>query len=463
MICGQAGPVRNVGSLFLSQCDKPKNVIVLMEHGAFMSEEDITLARATAKTIVDMLSDSDSVTIIGLAGRGFVHCKNGLVKSTDVNKFQLIRRIDATTRSDSNESLSVDFDGLTRNVTGNVVVVHVTNTLGDISNVTRIVETISSKQVTVHLRTVLILSDLKPHVAVEETSVNSSIITLPTNNILGYDIARLFSSLECPTMNRKDYYLSDSYLETYPYGKMMTISINRLTKSALVSLDVKLQEFVNEITYFNAGSSTRAILFDKKGIVLMHKNFPRIETLSEQPLKVYFRDIESVDERVVIEMIESSTGRMGVLNKLGINVTLRWKHLKYLDLIVCLVTEETGPTASRSVAKFPPHLPDNLLHHRLDTLPHNSVNLCNYKGHIQSLSHAVVYLSQWSLKPSPEDEADRVTPQSYMAYIKDTTGLLANPGLGPSVRRDVATISQILGHFKRRHEKSSSGEADFFE
>ncbi|XP_011314621.1 VWFA and cache domain-containing protein 1 [Fopius arisanus] len=458
VICGQAGPVRNIGSLFLSQCDRPKNVIVLMEHGTFMSDEDISLARATAKTIVDMLSDSDSVTIIGLAGRGFVHCKNGLVKSTDVNKFQLIRRIDATMRTDSNESLILDLDRLTQNVSGNVVVVHVTNTLKDISNVTKIVKTISSKHVTVHLRTVLILSNLKPHVAVEETSVNSSIITLPTHNILGYDIARLFSSLECPTINKKDYYLSDSYLETYPYGKMMTLSINRVSETALVSLDIKLHEFVNEITYFNAGSFTRGILFDKKGIVLMHKSFPRIESLSEQPLKVYLRDIENVDERVVMEMIEQPTGRMGVLNKLGISVTLRWKHLKYLDLIVCVVTEETNTTSSRPVAKFLPQLPDNLLHHRLDTVSQNSVDLCNYKGHIQSLSHAVVYLSQWSLKPPLGDEGNRVTPQSYMAYIKDTTGLLANPGLSSSVRKDVATISQILGHFKKRHEKSSFGK-----
>lgn len=41
--------------------------------------------------------------------------------------------------------------------------------------------------------------------------------------------------------------------------------------------------------------------------------------------------------------------------------------------------------------------------------------------------------------------------QSYMAYLKDLTGLLANPGLYQSVRPDVAMLTQMLGYFKGRH------------
>lgn len=47
-----------------------------------------------------------------------------------------------------------------------------------------------------------------------------------------------------------------------------------------------------------------------------------------------------------------------------------------------------------------------------------------------------------------------VNVQSYMAYIKDVTGLLANPGLHPSVKPDVAMLAQILKHFKKQHVES---------
>lgn len=45
--------------------------------------------------------------------------------------------------------------------------------------------------------------------------------------------------------------------------------------------------------------------------------------------------------------------------------------------------------------------------------------------------------------------------QSYMAYIKDLTGLFANPGLHPSVKPDVMILAQVLEHFKKQHTYST--------
>ena len=71
----------------------------------------------------------------------------------------------------------------------------------------------------------------------------------------------------------------------------------------------------------------------------------------------------------------------------------------------------------------------------------------------------VVYLSPWCFKSPMEqlellESGSVVTVQSYMAYIKDTTSLLTNPGLRSSVRADVATLAQILRHFQERHVQS---------
>ncbi|XP_034936002.1 VWFA and cache domain-containing protein 1 [Chelonus insularis] len=453
-ICGQAGPVRNIGSLFLSQCNKSRNVIVLMEHGSFMSEEDIALARASAKTMVDMLSDLDLIAFVNLADQGAIYCKDNLLKATDVNKYQLIRKIDSAPRIDV-ENESIDFKILTKNLNGNVVVVHITNMLKDVSNVENIVKSISSNNLTVYFRTALILSDLKPSVNVEETFINETTATLPTNNPLGYDIARLFANLDCPQANKKHFYLSDVFLD--PFGKALSVSIARATDKVLISLDVKLREFVEKITYFNAGPVNSAILFDKKGLVWMHKNFPRIETLVEQPIKVYLRDIENLDQNLVDEMITITQGSKLTQNNLHKTVKLSWKHLKYLDLIVCIVSETKNIT--RSVAKFPPPLPDNILHHRLDLVSQSladSAELCLDRRSIVSPLSAVMYLSPWCLNSWREDLTSLMNFQSYMAYIKDATRILANPGLGQFVRRDAAMLAQIVDLFKERHAKSPS-------
>jgi len=142
-----------------------------------------------------------------------------------------------------------------------------------------------------------------------------SIIIFPMQNVLGYEIGKLFSCLRCPDHHKKDFYVSDPYIE--PYSKTMTISIGQVTDIALLSLDIKLRDFLDDITYFNVGSNVYAIFFDSKGVVWMHKNFPRIETIIEQPLKVHLQDIENIDRETVLKMINDVKGIVNVKTKLG--------------------------------------------------------------------------------------------------------------------------------------------------
>lgn len=99
MICGPPTLAHIIGSLLLSQYCPEKNVILLLEHGTFMSESDFALAQIAARTIIDMLSETDNVTVVGLANTTPLFCKDGLLKATDINKFQLARYIDSLTRT----------------------------------------------------------------------------------------------------------------------------------------------------------------------------------------------------------------------------------------------------------------------------------------------------------------------------------------------------------------------------
>lgn len=201
----------------------------------------------------------------------------------------------------------------------------------------KIFETIAER-LEVYLRTILILSgksnlfylrnfflhynvllDQQPHINIKESSNNDSIIVLPTQNVLGYEIGKLFSCLQCPDQHEKDYHVSVPYFESY--SKTMTLSIGQITNTALLSLDVKLCDFLDDITYFNGGPDVYVTLFDTKGIVWMHKDFPRIETIIEQPLKVHLQDIENISYQTMTKMINEMHGVIDVKTKLGEQVS----------------------------------------------------------------------------------------------------------------------------------------------
>lgn len=161
-----------------------------------------------------------------------------------------------------------------------------------------------------------LLADQQSHNNAKYSSLdNDSFLILPTQNVLGYEIAKLFSCLQCPNQFQKNYHISDPYFE--PYSKAMTLSLGQITSTALLFLNVKLRDFLDDVTYFNAGPNMHAIFFDSKGIVWMHQDFPRIETIMEQPLKVHLQDIENIDSRVVKKMINMAQGVLNVTTKLG--------------------------------------------------------------------------------------------------------------------------------------------------
>lgn len=139
---------------------------------------------------------------------------------------------------------------------------------------------------------------------------NDSIITLPTQNVLGFEISRLFSGIKCSHNEIKEYYLSDPYFE--PYSKMMSTSIGLITNVTLLYLDVTLKDFLDDLTYLNIGPDAYGILFDSKEVVWIHKDFPRMEMITEQPIKVYLQDIENISSEDTATMVEKNEGLIDV-------------------------------------------------------------------------------------------------------------------------------------------------------
>lgn len=252
-------------------------------------------------------------------------------------------------------------------------------------------------------------------------NISEDTITLPTQNVLGYEIAKLFVGLKCSSDERKDYYLSDPYFE--PYTKAMMMSVGQITNVAVLSLVVKLKDFLEDVTYFNAGPNTHAILFDNNEIVWMHRNFPRMEMIAELPLKVYLHNIENIDSETIQILLKQSEGFKVIETKLGAKVSspkrfkfqvsskgkkirnffiifdfyflqkqIYWKHLTYKDLIACVISENKDDFIP--VAKSVPPLPSNILHHRLDLMLQSAINkdiFCLNHNRISTLCNYSVY------------------------------------------------------------------------
>lgn len=214
--------------------------------------------------------------------------------------------------------MEIDFIKLTQNVTGEIVLIHVTNILENVL-VKMIATKIASTGLITHVRSVLILSNMHPYNHHNNIPKDDTVIILPTQNVLGYEIAKLFSHMNCSTAEHKEYYLSDPYFE--PYSKSMIVSAGQITNSVVLSLDIKMKDFLEDITYFNAGPSTYAVLFDKNEVVWMHKNFPRMEVQADQLLKVYLRTIEDLDVHTVTAMIKQFEGVITIQTNAGKKVS----------------------------------------------------------------------------------------------------------------------------------------------
>lgn len=126
---------------------------------------------------------------------------------------------------------------------------------------------------------------------------------------------------------------------------------------------------------------------------------------------------------------------------------------------------------------------NKMVFHRLDLAISTKLNeqqesapkLCQYFKQISILDTPTLYLSPRSFK-SPfqhlttmcdsdeTDENKQYREQCYhrieniMAYIKDTTNLLTNPGLQPHVRSDVLTLAQSIELLRIQHQFRSKIE-----
>lgn len=104
-----------------------------------------------------------------------------------------------------------------------------------------------------------------------------------------------------------------------------------------------------------------------------------------------------------------------------------------------------------------------LVFHRLDLNTNSQINTCQYYKQISTFDAITLHLSSKTFtspyahmrrdKDDGGDEENRMI-QNFMAYLRDTRNLFANPGLVEGVRQEVSGIYQIMEIFKKKHMDS---------
>lgn len=252
------------------------------------------------------------------------------------------------------------------------------------------------------------------------------------------------------------------------YNNDFVVSLTKTCdQRGIFGIDTSYSYLVEDILYSDRVNTSYRFMVDMQGNAFAHSRlYPRPITLKENFQPVHIRLLET---RKGFDGLWETMQRQpnGTAQIEGWSYS--WRHVSSL-VIVCIVSD-TGET-SRSVlqrikasntqmadqSKFLPEL----LYHRLDLLvPPNSINMCHYYKQIATFDAITLHLSSKAFtspyshmknnKLEGIDESQVQTVQNFMAYLRDTRNLFANPGLLSVVRNEVLGVYQIMEFLKKKH------------
>ncbi|XP_053963184.1 VWFA and cache domain-containing protein CG16868 [Anastrepha ludens] len=284
----------------------------------------------------------------------------------------------------------------------------------------------------------------------------------------------------------------------------------------VVGVNLYLADLIEDVISYgqpaqnaNKNEFNYAFLIDRNGITIAHPAFPRPMAQQQTPFPVDIGFLENSTDfaytrRLILhDEMGNITTSVYLTRDRKIEAFERiyqWQSILGI-YILCLVSTykpETSSSNSTTPAstdnairsatlQAPPSLPlslqrfsvpkDNvprfhhndyeylssmeLLYHRLDLVPPPNGQTCRYFRQVATTDAPTLFLSASAfMSPFTFLHNNRVnspgaqirTVESIMAYLKDTTGLLANPGLRPQIRHEVNALYSAMQHLKKRHQ-----------
>ncbi|XP_020806738.1 VWFA and cache domain-containing protein CG16868 [Drosophila serrata] len=292
----------------------------------------------------------------------------------------------------------------------------------------------------------------------------------------------------------QEHYLTDT-LEVHPpvvdadSGDVLVSITHAVPPYGVVGVNLYLADLLEDLLNYPSaaassakqGGSGYAFLLDRStGNTLAHPAFPRplIQRETSYPVNIAYlenaTDFSSlIRERLLHEENGNATADVYV-GKQRLQRTYHWQSVLGF-YVLCLVSNggdslrNASNTGSQrynlkdTVSNYEPGYYGesmDLLYHRLDLNQAGSgqPKICRYFRQMATLDAPTLFLSAAAFESPfgflhnnrPRTQLRHV--ESIMAYLRDSSGLLANPGLRPSIRHEVSVLYQAMQQLRRRHQ-----------
>ncbi|KAK3089856.1 hypothetical protein FSP39_007106 [Pinctada imbricata] len=488
-----------------------KHIVIVMDHGNSLSTNQLRTAKGIAKYLLGSLSEKDRVGIFGLASgptfprdpRDDSCLPNSLVPLTYEASLFFSNFIDNLEKEDSSTNHSLGFEtafdmieNMIHRSKGfnieNPMIIYISRgLLSSIAEAKDVMETIAIHngrlQHKVVIDTFAVIDDGKPIMLeksflqdIAEQNFDKYKVQYRSNHPVTTGMMSAINSTKDLIITVGKFYqplnrtVSEFPVFSMPYideaDNALTMSISQPCLHGdeffgVMGVDLHMEDIVQDVTYYSKDTGSYSFIINNEGYTIMHPSFSRPVKTRIQPMHTDIWHFENYDgfARVRSDMLNMDEGERtlyvqpdGKNNVTNIQVYAKfyWKKIESTPFIVVLKvlsqTNEYRQLENLHVSSDP-----QLVYHRLDLVPTSM--MCLHRNQLATPEISTVFLSAKSFLDPFEHLSNKETKrmvQNYIAYLKDDTRLITNPGLKENVRNDVAATGRINTEWLRRYHTS---------
>ncbi|XP_061168196.1 VWFA and cache domain-containing protein 1-like [Saccostrea echinata] len=519
--CPKAHDIRHSDVYLSTVQPQPQHVVIVMDHGNSLSSNQLKTAKGIAKQFLNSLSERDRVAVFGLASRPSFprdprddSClPNSLVPATFEASLFFSSFVDNLRQEDASTNHSLGFqtafemiENMVRRSKGvnieNAMILYISR--GLLSSLTEgrdIMETISIHNGRLDHRVIIntyaVIDDGK-HIMFEKSILQDiaeqnfhkyevqykspkpviagMMVTINSTKDLSVSVGKFYlplnktapeaSVFSLPYMDMADQTLTMSISQPCFHGKELI---------GIMGIDLHMEDVVQDVTYYNQDINSYVFLINTDGYTIMHPSFNRPMKTRIQPMHTDIWHFENKDgfARIRSDMLNLPEGeRVMQTKRVNTNSTddnssksdftakYIWKRIENTTFIVVLkVLTETGVT--QTLEQLHVSNDPHLVYHRLDLV--QPIDMCLHRHLPATTDTSTVFLSAKSFLDPFEHLSNLETKrmvQNYVAYLKDDTRLITNPGLKMEVKNDVAATGRINTEWLRRYHHRLTHQED---
>ncbi|XP_060536991.1 VWFA and cache domain-containing protein 1 [Cylas formicarius] len=478
-----------------------KNVILIVDHGASLSKRQLHIAKAIAKEMLLALNKDDRVALIGLASEWSfpeTYCTQGnnatnvkLEHATAAHVTSMINFIDSLDRGNGSTNhtsgIQVALDIALKNTNldnETIMIAYISRgLLSSLREARTVLKTVAQYtdniKTAIVIHTCAVIDEMKPilyethflrDIAYQNfTKYNITfnhnvyrkmgyMLTVNKTDEIGFVVSKFYSTfnpsyffdmkkqITLPHWDPQSSDLTVSFLLSWNYDGF-----------AMLGTDIYFSNIVEDVAYYSSNQRyTYAFLIDLEGHVLVHPFISTPSPLTHQITFTNLRDVEKIPDIDVLmqKLVTEMTGNHVTRNQEDEVLEYSWSRVGYW-YVICIVLNENYGEFNRPFKASPSPSVRKLLYQNLDGI--EEYKLCKHLNQVATLDVASLYLSR-SCFQSPFSASrttqDKLIVQGYLAYLKDDTGLLINPGLKKEVRDEVLGLAHVLDFLRKKHLSS---------